>query len=81
MEAPKPLKGWELTVDTTGSDGMVYYTNLATNITQWEMPAEMDQFDSLENLTELNLSNNRLTAIASVRSVRGPQRLLRIWIC
>ena len=62
----KPMKGWELTVDMTSSDGAVFFTNLATGITQWEMPPEMDQFDALENLTELNISNNRLTAIASV---------------
>ncbi len=61
------MKGWELIVDTTSSDGAVYYKNLATNITQWEMPEEMDTFNALENLTELNLSHNRLTQIASVR--------------
>ena len=60
------ISGWELTVDTTSSDGAVYYRNLATNITQWEMPAEMDTFDSLENLIELNVANNRLTDIAPV---------------
>lgn len=53
-------------MDVTSSDGAIYYTNLATNITQWEMPAEMDTFDALENLTELNIAHNRLTAIASV---------------
>lgn len=61
------MKGWELVVDTTSSDGAVYYRNLATNITQWQMPEEMDTFDALESLTELNISHNRLTQIASVR--------------
>ncbi len=60
------MKGWELVVDTTSSDGAVYYRNLATNITQWQMPEEMDTFDALESLTELNISHNRLTQIASV---------------
>jgi Leucine-rich repeat (LRR) protein len=60
------LKGWELTVDTTSSEGLVYYTNLATKITQWDMPSEMDTFDALENLTELNVAHNRLTEIAPV---------------
>jgi Leucine-rich repeat (LRR) protein len=54
-------------VDTTSSDGLVYYTNLATRITQWDMPPEMDTFDALENLTELNVAHNRLTEIASVK--------------
>ena len=67
-EAEVKLKGWELTLDVTSSEGAVYYTNLATGITQWEMPAEMDGMDFLENVTELNLSNNRLSALAPVNT-------------
>lgn len=65
------LKGWELVVDETSSDGAVYYRDLATNITQWEMPPEMDTLDALENLMTLNVGNNRLGALAPVR-VRVP---------
>ncbi len=60
------MKGWELTVDQTSEDGAVYYTDLATGVTQWEMPAEMDALHFLENVTELNVSHNRLSAIAPV---------------
>jgi hypothetical protein len=60
------LKGWELTVDNTSEDGLVYYTDLATGVTQWEMPAELDAMHFLENVTELNVSHNRLSALAPV---------------
>jgi hypothetical protein len=61
------LRGFKLTLDTTSSEGAVYYTDLATGVTQWEMPPEMDTLDFLDSLTELNISHNRLTAIPSVR--------------
>lgn len=61
-------KGWRIEINESSEQDAVSFVNKETGERIFEVPLELDTWDKLAHLTELNLSHNKLEYLVTVCS-------------